>query len=108
MMKVVKLILIASLSAVVIGCSGSDKSATTSPVIHDVTPQVCSNEWYAKIESQFTTGDGQGHGPDLGSSEWRSVIEFRLGIRGDTSLPPHNSEQWCDYINSINMIIDVR
>ena len=50
------------------------------------------------------TGDGQGHGPDLGSSEWRSVIEFKLGIRGDPSVPPRNSELWCAYIYKINKI----
>jgi len=103
-MKVVKLTLIASLGAVVIGCSGSDRSATTSPVINDVTPQACSNEWYSKIERELVTDDGQGHGPDLGSSEWRSVIEFKLGIRGESSVPPRNSERWCDYINRINKI----
>ncbi|PKH06888.1 hypothetical protein [Moritella sp. Urea-trap-13] len=104
MMKVVKLIVIASLSAVVIGCSGSDKSVTASAtgVIDDVKPQSCTNDWYAKIDRQLVTGDGQGHGPDLGSLEWRSVIEFKLGIRGDSRVPQRNSEQWCDYINTVN------
>jgi hypothetical protein len=106
MIKVIKLMVIASVSAVVIGCSGAEQSPTSgvsvSPVIDDVKPQACSNEWFTKIDRQLVTGDGQGHGPDLGSSEWRSVIEFKLGIRGDSSLPTRNSAQWCDYIDTIN------
>jgi hypothetical protein len=41
------------------------------------------------------TDDGQGHGPDIGSDEWKSVIEFRLGIRGKPDLPARASEAWC-------------
>lgn len=61
--------------------------------------QGCSNDWYNFIEKKISTGDNQGHGPDIGSTEWRSVIEFKLGIRGDSKVPPLGSEQWCDYIN---------
>ena len=111
-MKVVKLITIALFSVVVVvACSVSENSAggrdnnNLDPVLKtSVKPQTCSNKWFTKIENQWTTGDGQGHGPDLGSSEWRSVIEFKLGIRGDPSVPPRNSELWCAYINKINSI----
>jgi hypothetical protein len=51
------------------------------------------------MESVLPTGDGEGHGPDLGSEEWKSVIEFRLGIRGDVSIPDRSSEEWCIYID---------
>jgi hypothetical protein len=46
-----------------------------------------------------TTGDGQGHGPDIGSDEWRSVVEFKLGIRGNPAVPSRASREWCHYID---------
>lgn len=61
--------------------------------------QVCSEAWFEKVDRQITSGDGQGHGPDLGSLEWRSVVEFKLGVRGDESLPAADSERWCTYID---------
>ncbi|GAA5315145.1 MAG: hypothetical protein AseanaTS_03490 [Candidatus Pelagadaptatus aseana] len=64
-------------------------------------PQACSPLWYDLVEARVATGDGHGHGPDPGSLEWRSVIEFKLGIRGNPSLPDLASSQWCDYIDSL-------
>jgi hypothetical protein len=51
------------------------------------------------MESVVPTGDGQGHGSDLGSDEWKSVIEFRLGIRGDAGVPDRSSDEWCEFID---------
>jgi len=65
------------------------------------TRVTCTDSWYRYIEEQVTTGDGQGHGPDIGSDEWKSVIEFRLGIRGKPDLPARNSEDWCIAIDGI-------
>jgi len=61
----------------------------------------CSGSWYRSIEEKVTTGDGQGHGPDIGSGEWKSVVEFNLGIRGATGLPKRDTEAWCAYIDRI-------
>jgi hypothetical protein len=61
---------------------------------------LCSNDWYAFVEKQIFTGDGRGHGPDIGSIKWRSVIEFKLAIRGNKNNPPIESEDWCSYINN--------
>ena len=61
----------------------------------------CSPEWYQLVENQLQTGDGQGHGPDLGSGEWRSVVEFKLGLRGQLNLPVQNSDHWCRYIDQV-------
>lgn len=67
-------------------------------------PQPCTSQWYQAVEKQVSSGDGLGHGPDQGSAEWRSVIEFRMGIRGDTDIPDRNSDDWCHYIdNKINL-----
>lgn len=74
--------------------SGCSKSANKSSQI-----ERCSSEWLEFVEETLTTGDGQGHGPDIGSLEWRSVVEFKLGVRGDSSVPPAGSNQWCNYIN---------
>jgi len=63
--------------------------------------QNCTSDWYQLMEDQISTGDGQGHGPDLGSLEWRSVIEFKLKIRDEPSVPPVQSSQWCNYINDL-------
>lgn len=59
----------------------------------------CTQEWYRFIEEKVATGDGQGHGPDLGSDEWQSVVEFKLGIRGEAGVPQRNSDAWCSSID---------
>ena len=51
------------------------------------------------VEEKLSTGDAQGHGPDVGSSEWRSVVDFKLGIRGKPGIPDSTTEQWCAYID---------
>jgi uncharacterized protein len=61
----------------------------------------CTQEWYRLIEEKVATGDGQGHGPDLGSGEWQSVVEFKLGIRGKVDVPQRNSDAWCRHIDQI-------
>ena len=62
---------------------------------------LCSDAWYRYMEEKVPTGDGQGHGPDIGSDEWKSVIEFRLDIRGNPDLPARDSEAWCLAIDEI-------
>lgn len=66
-----------------------------------VTKVPCSNSWYQFLEGQVPTGDGQGHGPDIGSDEWKSVIEFKLGLRGKPNIPRRDSEAWCRHIDQI-------
>lgn len=60
---------------------------------------MCSYPWYQSIEKALHTGDGQGHGPDLGSDEWKSVIEFKLGVRDGANVPERTSDRWCQYID---------
>ena len=74
-------------------------SACQSPMIQAESPQLCTEPWYRAVESAIPSGDGMGHGPDLGSEEWKSVIEFKLGIRGNPATPDRNSPEWCNYIN---------
>jgi uncharacterized protein len=60
---------------------------------------ICSDAWYRAIDKKLLTADTQGHGPDIGSDEWKSVIEFRLGVRGGANVPERSSEKWCQYID---------
>ena len=62
---------------------------------------LCSDSWYRSIEEAVPTSDNQGHGPDVGSGEWKSVIEFKLGIRDNPNLPDRDSEAWCRLIDQI-------
>ncbi len=66
----------------------------------DVGP-LCSDAWYRLVEQRVMTGDGQGHGPDAGSDEWKSVVEFRLGIRGTPDLPSREGEAWCRHVDGL-------
>lgn len=59
----------------------------------------CSEAWVTHVEAWLGTGDGRGHGPDPGSEEWRSVVEFRLGLRDDAAVPSRESEAWCHYVD---------
>lgn len=91
MNQILMLSFVACLLVATAGCAPDDKASNAN---------ICSAEWYALVEKQVLTGDNQGHGPDAGSAEWRSVVEFKLGIRGDKNIPPVDSEQWCAYINN--------
>ena len=79
----------------VVGC-GEDIQLST---VAKNTESLCQQAWFERVEQQISSGDGQGHGPDLGSIEWRSVVEFKLGIRGQAGLPEKDSDLWCEYIN---------
>lgn len=58
----------------------------------------CSGEWQYYVDDTVATGDGMGHGPDIGSDEWKSVVEFKLGVRGRSDVPDRDSAAWCAYI----------
>jgi hypothetical protein len=61
-------------------------------------PAPCTQDWFVSIDKLTPTGDGMGHGPDIGSEEWQSVVEFKLGLRGNPAVPERESTEWCDYI----------
>lgn len=64
-------------------------------------PSPCSDPWFRLVEERVGTGDGRGHGPDLGTEEWRGTVEFRLGIRGDPGIPAPMTPEWCRYIDAL-------
>lgn len=61
----------------------------------------CTEEWNRFVDKKLVSGDGQGHGPDLASDEWKGVIEFKLGIRGQADLPDRNSDAWCQLVDEL-------
>ncbi len=63
-------------------------------------PAPCTEAWTWLVEARVPTGDGLGHGPDTGSVEWQSVVEFKLGIRDDPGVPPRDSHAWCRYVDA--------
>ena len=65
------------------------------------SPDLCSDAWYRSIEEQVPTGDGRGHGPDIGSDEWKSVVEFKLNVRDKPGIPDRDSQSWCRYIDEL-------
>jgi len=82
----VLVLFIASLSA-----CGQRSAQTEDPVL-------CTDSWFQSVEQSISTGDGMGHGPDIGSDEWKSVVEFKLGVRGESGVPDRTSQEWCNYI----------
>jgi len=75
--------------------------ASTAEELPSDANLVCSDSWYRSIEERVPTGDGQAHGPDVGSDEWKSVVEFKLGIRDTPDVPERDGEAWCRYIDQI-------
>jgi len=59
---------------------------------------VCTSARLQAIDKEVSSGDEQGHGPDVGSNEWKSVIEFRLNLRNEPGVPDPSTDAWCDYI----------
>ena len=74
---------------------------TTAAPAGSEPPAPCSDEWNQFVDQQIISGDGQGHGPDLGSDEWKGVVEFKLGIRGRADLPARDSDDWCLLIDRL-------
>lgn len=49
---------------------------STTNIPRAPTSQPCSPEWFSYLDSHyFDISDGEGHGPDLGSSEWLGSVE---------------------------------
>jgi hypothetical protein len=76
------------------GCALHEEAGTD----FSQTNEGCTDSRLQEIEKQISSGDGLGHGPDIGTDEWKSVIEFRLGLSDDDSTPAPSSDIWCDYI----------
>ena len=76
-------------------------SSLPGPNVVTKQTATCSDEVLKDIDQKVVTGDGQGHGPDIGTDEWHSVVEFKLNVRGDPSVPERNNLAWCAYIQGL-------
>ena len=72
-------------------CSAVSNNETRAPI-------PCAEEALLSIERQVTSSDSEGHGPDVGSQEWHSVVEFHLGVRGDKNIPVKGTKKWYDFV----------
>lgn len=87
------------------GCSGL-KPVSVDNNLPPVEPEdsqevLCPNEWFQYVEGQVGSSDNLGHGPDVGSLEWQSVIEFKLGLVKQAKVPAKSTAQWCEYIQQV-------
>ena len=62
---------------------------------------LCTDAWYRSVEERVSIADADQHGPDLGSDEWKSAVEFKLGVRGQRDVPDRGTEAWCSYIDQL-------
>jgi len=69
-----------------------------SPTANNVP---CTPYWFAAVNDRLAVSDEQGHGPDHGSAEWRSAVEFKLAVRGKPNRPKLLSDKWCNYIETV-------
>jgi len=86
------------LSSLLMACAPGDSQNGAARENSPAGPVLCTQEWFEYVDALVATGDGMGHGPDIGSEEWRSVVEFKLGMRGNPEVPDRESAEWCGYI----------
>jgi len=79
-------------------CCISACSQKTNAPLNNIL--ICDMDSFETIEQKLKTSDSYGHGPDIGSNEWKSVVEFKLGVRGETFVPPRSLSDWCKFIDS--------
>ena len=103
--KPVTLMMLLTLTIVLYSCVQQDdySSRTSTELAQRSVLKPCSDSWKIYVEDIVVTHDGAGHGPDIGSVEWMSVVEFKLKVRNNDDLPERGSASWCQYIdNKIN------
>lgn len=62
--------------------------AATTSVTRAPETAPCSPEWFAYLDNRyFDVSDGEGHGPDVGSSEWFNAFEARARLPATSGLP---------------------
>ncbi|WP_153074753.1 hypothetical protein [Paraburkholderia bonniea] len=78
-----KKVVLGLLAVLVIGWLAMTTHIPTPPTAAPGTP-----EWAAYVNQHyFDTSDGQGHGPDIGESEWVDAIARHAKMQLDENLP---------------------
>jgi hypothetical protein len=68
----------------------------TTSVPRAPVAQPCTQEWFSYLDSHyFDISDGEGHGPDLGNSEWVNAFEEKAKLLVTNGLP---KQQRCQLI----------
>lgn len=63
--------------------------------LHAQAPPEAWDAWAKWAEAQHSTGDGQGHGPDVGSDEWAAALSKQLGVTdAEGHGPDLKSAEW--------------
>lgn len=74
-------------------------AATAPGAAPAAAPTPCSADWYTQVEAKLHVLDAEGHGPDLGSAEWKGAVEHRLGVADDASFPELGTPAWCEAVD---------
>jgi len=74
-------------------------TTVTYLIVEQKHADLCTMDWYRIVDKRIQSNDAMGHGPDLGSGEWRRAVEFKLNIASTTVRPPIDSDEWCSYID---------
>ncbi|MEC5398999.1 lysozyme inhibitor LprI family protein [Uliginosibacterium sp. H1] len=82
--------------------AGAQPAGTANGTTTDPLPSPpCSEAWNRSVDRLLVTSDGKGHGPDIGSDEWRAALESKLGIRGTATVTPRGSDTWCRRVDQL-------
>lgn len=68
----------------------------------------CTPVWFSYLDGHyFDISDREGHGPDVGSSEWFNAFEARAGLPATSHLPdPQRCRQIQDRLEHRTYIIN--
>lgn len=83
-----------------VGSTNHDRvSASQQTISAHQLPAACDDTRYRYYESVLSVSDAQGHGPDLGSAEWKSSLMAQLGVPSST-VGTAERPTWCVAIDA--------
>lgn len=91
-------VMLFSVTMLLSGCQLRTENDANSPAL-PTTPALGSADWQQWVDTNIQSGDGQGHGPDIGSEEWCGTIDHRI-FRGSTGLTPC-SDEWNQKVTEV-------
>ncbi|NRA54033.1 MAG: hypothetical protein HRU23_07790 [Gammaproteobacteria bacterium] len=113
-------LLLKNIKTLLLGISAVGCVSTVPPIPQSIVPpkaqksakipaplnyMPCTGPWFSAVNHHLAVLDQQGHGPDNGSAEWRSVVEFKLELKDKPNRPELLSNllsnAWCDYIQTV-------
>ena len=63
-----------------VACQPASTPSDARPALGHKFPESWS-DWAQWVEKRHSVGDGQGHGPDVGSMEWAQALHYQLKIK---------------------------